>query len=211
MNRDDVYRARQASAVGFLSAVAVLGVVLLIGLATGAAVPTGKVNVLWTNASTATDGSPLIGSNQLVRTTVEHGTCSAPGVFGTKRGEDFVPYPQAVIEFELPVATHCFRAFHTTAGGGNSAMSNTAMKAVGETAPLPAPPTGLKAKQRVVYTVLKRPDAFVVLPVGSTADTTACLAEYAVRVAGETYTAIPREAVEWSGTVQPDIVVAKCS
>lgn len=57
-----------------------------------------------------------------------------------------------------------------------------------------------------VYTVVKRPDKFLLLAVGSAPIGTPCNA--AQEVNG--HYAVPRALVQWSGSVRDDVVVAKC-
>ena len=60
---------------------------------------------------------------------------------------------------------------------------------------------------QVVYTVVKQVDRFIMLPVGTVASGTECIADQTVNG----YKVIPRSAVQWSGSVRPDVVVAVCS
>ena len=60
--------------------------------------------------------------------------------------------------------------------------------------------------ESVVYTVVKRVDRFVLLPVGTAPAGTPCVAEQAVNG----HHAVARAAVTWSGLIRPDVVVAKC-
>lgn len=56
------------------------------------------------------------------------------------------------------------------------------------------------------FTVVKRQDGFLLLPVGTVAAGVQCIAAHSVN---GRY-AIPRAAVTWSGSVRPDVVVAEC-
>jgi len=62
-----------------------------------------------------------------------------------------------------------------------------------------------------VYTSVKRTDRLVMLPVGTVPGDTVCIATEGVIAGGVTYYAVPRAAVRWSGSVQPDAVYALCS
>ena len=68
-------------------------------------------------------------------------------------------------------------------------------------------PTLFTMSTDVVYTVVKKVNGFILLPVGTAPTTTECIPNQTVNG----YFAIPREVVTWSGSVQPDVVVAQCS
>lgn len=67
-------------------------------------------------------------------------------------------------------------------------------------------PEDFRVASTTVYTVVKRTDRFVLLPVGEVPEGTVCLADQTVNG----YFAVPRAAVTWAGSVRPDIVVADC-
>jgi len=57
-----------------------------------------------------------------------------------------------------------------------------------------------------VYTIVKRIDRFLLLPVGNAPPDTVCIESQQVNG----YYVVPRTAVTWSGTTKPDVVVAQC-
>jgi hypothetical protein len=54
--------------------------------------------------------------------------------------------------------------------------------------------------------VIKTKNRFVLLPVGTVPANTPCDTTQSVNG----HYAVPRDAVTWSGTVEPDVVVAQC-
>jgi hypothetical protein len=181
--------------------------VFLVSMFIPLAAVAGKVDLEWTNATKNTDGSsiPASGPGSLVHTRVEYGTCNGNN-FGTKQGEIVVAAPgNKVTVNDLVPQMFCFRAFHKNTYGNESASSNVVMKLV--PAPTPMPPSTLTVSDLTAYTVIKRVDRFVMLPVGTVPAGTKCDPTQSVNG----YYAVPRAAVKWSGDVQPDVVVAQCS
>lgn len=169
-----------------------------------------NVAVSWTNPTQNVDGSaiPVTGAGRLVGNRVEWGTCTgtAPNyTFGTSAGQQVFTTPTAAYTVpNLAPGTHCFRAYASTTYG-ESGPSGVAAKVIAP--PLPQPPTGLTVAVLTVYTVLKRDDRFVMLPVGTVPAGTACDTTQSVNG----YYVVPRGAVTWSGSVKPAVVVATCS
>jgi hypothetical protein len=60
----------------------------------------------------------------------------------------------------------------------------------------------------VAFTVEKIENGFVTLPVGTVPVGTPCIDDVNMTVNG--YRVVPREAVIWSGSIQPPVVVAAC-
>jgi hypothetical protein len=167
----------------------------------------GEAAASWTQPTQNTDGSaiPASGTGALTGNRLEWGTCSSPGVFGTQIGQQAWTTPRAAYTVtNLGPGTYCFRAYASTQYG-ESGPSGVASKVIAP--PLPAPPSGLTVAATVAYTLVKAPDRFVLLPVGTVPPDTQC--NPAENVNG--YYVVPRAAVTWSGTVRPDVVVARCS
>lgn len=100
------------------------------------------------------------------------------------------------------------KAYNTA--GGESVLSNVVSKVIDAPPPsVPNPPGGLTVTitSLTAYTVIKRVDRFVMLPVGTVPADTPC--DPAQQVNG--YFAVPRAKVQWAGDVKPDVVVAQCS
>lgn len=180
----------------------------IISMLASASVLAGSANLSWTNATQNVDGStiPATGAGSLLSTRVEYGNCSAPNVFGTKVGEIVVAEPATSVTVNALVPqVYCFRAYHKNTFLQDSDASNVAVRTIDP--PKPLPPSTLTVGALTAYSVIKRPDRFVMLPVGTVPAGTKC--DPAQSVNG--FYAVPRDAVTWAGSVQPDIVVAQCS
>lgn len=179
-------------------------------------VQAGEADLSWVHPTTYTDGTPLpIG--QIARTEVEYGLCNAG-----KTG--FLASPAPVVVTILPPpntqkitglapGTWCFRArtvatTTTTPSAWTANANGTIAFKVILQAP-PSAPTNLTiaANDLSVYVVLKRVNRFVMLKVGTVPAGTPCIADQTVNG----YFAVPREAVQWAGTVREDVVVASCA
>jgi hypothetical protein len=166
----------------------------------------GEAQLSWTQPTQNTDGStiPASGTGRLTGNRVEWGTCVGTA-FGTKAGEQAFTTPTAAYTvLNLTPGAWCFRAYASTTYG-ESGPSAVAAKVIA--APMPNPPTGLAAAGGIAYTVLKREGRFVMLPVGTVPADTVC--DTTQNVNG--YYVVPREAVAFTGSVQPIVVVAQCS
>jgi hypothetical protein len=58
-----------------------------------------------------------------------------------------------------------------------------------------------------VFTVVKQVNSFILLPVGTIPIGTGCFLDQFING----HYAVPRSLVQWSGTVEPLVVVAKCA
>lgn len=166
----------------------------------------GEAALSWTQPTTNVDGSaiPASGTGRLVGNRVEWGTCSTANVFGTVIGQQAWTTPRTSYTVTgLAPATYCFRAFASTTYG-ESGPSAVASKTI--LPPMPNPPGNIMVADLQVYTVIKTKDRFVLLPVGTVPAATPC--DPAQSVNG--MNAVPRDAVQWTGTVQDDVVVARC-
>lgn len=176
----------------------------------------GEANLSWIHPTTYTDGSPLpIG--QIARTEVEYGLCNA-GKTGFLASPapvivTIAPPPAVRVVTGLSPGTWCFRArtvatTTTTPSAWTANTDGTLASKVILQAP-PSAPTNLTiaANDQSVYVVLKRVNRFVMLKVGTVPAGTPCIADQTVNG----YFAVPREAVQWSGTVREDVVVASCA
>jgi hypothetical protein len=98
-----------------------------------------------TNPTKNTDGTdiPASGAGSLTTLRLEYGTCSAPGVFGTKAGEVSRASPAAGANFtgslNLNPGTSCLRIFVQNTYGTESDPSNVTVRVVDP--PKPMPPT----------------------------------------------------------------------
>jgi len=170
------------------------------------AIAADNVDISWAAPTQAIDGSPLTGENALTSYEVYQSTSEIteenPGVK--------VEYPPDVLStnYNLTGGSEGFTYYFRIKAcniGGCSAFSNQASKFIIADAN-PNPPT-LIMQDTVVYTIVKRVDGFLLLPVGTAPLGTACI--YDQEING--YNVIPRAVVNWSGNIQPDVVVAQCS
>ena len=170
----------------------------------------GEAQLSWTQPTQNTDGSaiPASGTGRLVGNRVEWGTCTgtAPNyTFGTKAGEQVFTTPTTAYTVpNLAPGTWCFRAYASTTYG-ESGPTNAVAKVIA--APMPNPPSGLTVADGIAYTIIKREDRFVLLPVGTVPSGTTCDTSQSVNG----YYVVPRESVTWSGTIKPVVVVSQCS
>lgn len=166
----------------------------------------GDAKLTWTLATQNTDGTaiPATGPERLAATRLEWGSCDGAG-FGIQAGEQIAPVP--VTEYTvtgLAAGEHCFRAYSQLANGAESVPTNVVRKTI-EPA-IPEPPGNLTVISPVVFQVIGTPNKFAFIPVGQTLPGTVCDREQTVNG----YFAVPRESVSWYGSVQPQVVVAKC-
>lgn len=130
--------------------------IILIGLCLAGIATAATVTVTGTNPTQNTDNStiPATGEGSLTNLRLEYGSCSAPGVFGTKVGEisrtAAAPGANFSHTINLNVGTSCVRAFVANTYGNESLPSNVAVKVVD--APTPKPPA-LAAVAPQVYDV----------------------------------------------------------
>jgi hypothetical protein len=91
--------------------------------------------------------------------------------------------------------------------GNESAYSNEVLKNEPVPDPGPLPPVIL-AQEETVYTVVKQPDRFVLIPIGTVPAGTPCDPNQSVNGLG----VVPNVAVVWApgSTVRPIVVVAQC-
>lgn len=164
-------------------------------------------NVSWTNATLNEDGTPIpeTGDNALATTTVKYSECVAGDLGGTIL-DATVNFPLEAVEiFGLTQGEWCFRAYHTNNAGVSSADSNLSVKTILPPPATPQPPV-ITAVQITVFTIIKQIDRFVFLPVGTVPEGTECVRTMSINE----YNVVPREAVTWSGSVRPAVVVARC-
>ncbi len=163
----------------------------------------GEAILTWTAPTQNTDGTPL---TDLAGFKLYLGT--TPGG----------PYPVSVdiadptaTTFTVPNLTEgttyyfVSTAYNSASPVQESDFSNEATKTI---PPLvPAPPTGLTVEDLTVFTIVDQVDKFVLLPVGTVPPGTQCIAGQTVNG----HHVVPRAEVQWSGNIQPVVVVAKCS
>lgn len=169
----------------------------------------------WINPTQYAGGAQM-AAGDLKGTKLEVGTCTgttAAPTFGVKlaTGGDYTTTGTAttLTTIDLPAGTYCAR---NAALGGSpnepatySDWSNVARRVVGRK---PAPPTGLSVKTDLTaWTIVQSRDRVALVAVGTVAVDTACLPDQPVLG----MYVVPRAAVTFAGTVQPEVVFGACS
>jgi len=172
------------------------------------------VDISWTNATQNEDGTLIPATGPLAfdltaATTIAFGLSDGAGDIATPITlREYVPGISAAVISVTTAGEWCFKGFHKNQAGTLSGQSNIACKTILPTAP--QPPV-LIVVDTVVYDVLKRPDSFLFLAVGTVPPDTACDPVNSTQGGGDTKYAVPRALVTWFGTTKPDVVVADCS
>lgn len=106
----------------------------------------------------------------------------------------------------LPVGESCWVVTAKTATSAESDPSNQACKTIA--APRPAPPSGLtvSAENPIAYELILSRDRVAFNVVGAVPAGTACDPSQPIGA----YHVVPRSAVIWAGSAQPQTVVAQC-
>ncbi len=104
----------------------------------------------------------------------------------------------------LEPGVHYFAMSAFTVENIESRLSETVFTTVASNTP--SAPNGV-TMETVVYNVIKRVNSFLLLPVGSINTNVPC--DMTQNING--YNVVPREQVTWSGSIKPDVVVAKCA
>jgi len=157
----------------------------------------------WENPNENVDGTPL---TDLTGLNIYIGL-----QLGGPYDHDMVVYPDTVAgasrctEITVSPGTYFVRATAYDAQGNESGYSNEVVKTQIDSSPLP--PIALPTT-RTVYTVIKQPDRFVLLPIGTVPPGTECDPNNSVNGHG----VVPNESVIWNvgSTARPIVVVALC-
>lgn len=125
----------------------VIAILVALGLVTGALVVADDVNVSWQNATTWSDGAPLLPAD-LAETVLDYEMFAL--------GVDVATQPRAYVELvRVPASVerylhanvadgiHCYVAYHVSTKGIASEYSNESCKTIDTR--LPGSPTGLSA------------------------------------------------------------------
>lgn len=174
------------------------------------------VTATWTNPTQNTNGTaiPASGAGALDGARLEYGTCSAPGVFGTKGGEVARPrgtgaQPSTAV-VNLAPGTSCLRVLVYNTFGNSSTPSNVAVSVV--SAPTPNPPTNLTVTEPTAYDVRPNESTFAFdrgRAVGTAKIGAACDEE---RTTGGDYYALERPSrVRLNREPRSSALVAKCA
>jgi len=163
----------------------------------------GEAILTWTAPTQNTDGTPL---TDLAGFKIYIGT-TAGG-----------PYPVSV-DIADPAATtvtipnltagstywFVSTAYNSAATVQESDHSNEVSKTI--PFPTPMPPSGLTVQDLTVFTIVDQVNRFVLLPVGTVPVGTPCITAETVNG----HHVVDRALVNWSGDIQPVVVVANCS
>jgi len=173
---------------------------VLFGAFTGRAFA-GAISLTWTMPTLNDDGTALI---DLAGYKIYYGNTSGQYPNGVTVAN---PSVTSYVLENLAAGDYYIVATAYNTAGTESIYSNEAVKTVMADPTRPNPPGGLTVEELVVYTLIKQPDRFLLLPVGTIPAGTPCIADQTVNG----HHAVPRADVIWSGDIKPDIVVAKCS
>ena len=174
------------------------------------------VTATWVNPTQNTNGTaiPASGAGALDGARLEYGTCSAPGVFGTKAGEVARPrgtgaQPTTAV-VNLAPGTSCLRVVVYNTFGNTSTPSNVAVSVVA--APTPGQPTNLTVSEPIAYDVRPNESTFAFdrgRAVGTAKLGAACDED---RTTGGGYYALERPSrVKLSREPRSSALVAKCA
>jgi len=164
----------------------------------------GSVTLTWTPPTQNTDGTEL---TDLAGYRLYWGTSS--GNYPSSVTIDNPGVTSYVLD-GLAAGTYYFAATAFNTAGVESDYSVEATKAVLQdpVAPQPAPPSNLTVVETdmTAYAISQTEDRLVTYPVGTVVAGTSC--DPSMTVNGKYL--VPRSAVQWAGTVQPQVVVAEC-
>jgi hypothetical protein len=156
-----------------------------------------ETTLSWTPPITNTNGTPL---TNLAGYRIYYGQ-------GTL-GQTIQVMNPAATSFVVNGLTPGTWSFEVTAytAQAESARSNRVQRTFLEAPTVPNAPV-VQAGALTVYTIVKRVDGFVLLPVGTVPAGTQCDPSQSVN---GRY-AVPRAVVTWTGSTRPDVVVANCT
>ena len=162
-------------------------------------------SVCWQNPSENVDGSIL---DNLTRVRVHYELTSDTSINGNIPFDTDEEGAERCESIDVPQAGE-YEVFARAINllGEVSADSNHVMKMAVEDANPPAPPIILQ-QEATVFTVVKQPDRFVLLPIGTVPAGTECSQVEFVNGHG----VVPNAAVQWTSDTgpRPVVVVAQC-
>jgi hypothetical protein len=173
---------------------------------------TGPVRLSWTMPDAYTDGSPLtvaeIAHIELAWAREAVHVQTAPAL---QRWA--VASPATSVELMVPEGTWHFAARTVTT---NAEQSDWTLAVMGDVGAEPESPEGLEifiplqnavTVEEFAYMIVQSRDSLVLLPVASVPLGTPCLGT----MGANGLHVVPREAVTFPGSVQPELVLARCS
>jgi hypothetical protein len=154
--------------------------------------------VSWTPPTKNTDGSDL---TDLAGYNLYWGSVSG-GPY-----PNVINIPDASLQsFTTPDLPQGFKHFVITAYNASDVESDPSMEATGASTATPTPPTNLTVLATTVYSVVKKPNGFVLIAIGTVPPDTPCDSTQSVNG----HSVVDIAAVTYTGTVRPPVVVAKC-
>ena len=152
----------------------------------------GTALVKWNPPTTNEDGSAL---TDLAGYRLVYGT----SVASLNRSIDIdSPGLSSYLVSDLAPGTYYFGVHAVNEKGVESALSNVDSKTI------------VELSTRPVYVIKQTRDNVALVVAGEVPADTACSKDKGVLVGGKAYYVVPRDAVEWSGSVRSEIVVAEC-
>jgi len=164
----------------------------------------GTAELTWTGPTQNVDGSaiPATGPGSLAGFKIYHSTVEAEVATSTP----IVVADKTATTYTitgLPGGKRYYAMSAYTESNEESDLTGPVFNVV-ESVSIPLPP--VFTVETTVYNVVKRVNSFLLLPVGTINVGISCNPDHHVNG----YNAVPRENVTWSGTIRPDVVVAKC-
>lgn len=172
----------------------VTGLLLLLAAAPSLA---GEARLSWAEVTERTDGTPVQVAGYRVYWGNEPGT--HPSQATTAQTEYTVD--------GLGAGTWYFVVTAFDSDGLESDPSAEVSKTFADAPPLPPEPA---VQEETVYGLVQSTDRLALVPVGTVPVGTQCDDQFIRDANGVEGHVVPRDAVQWSGTVRPRVVVAQC-
>lgn len=175
--------------------------------------------VLWLLSGAAHAGTALVSWGEVTQRV--DGTPVTISTYNVYYGQSASEFPQFVavtggqrqhLFEQLAAGTWYFAATAVDGNGLESALSAVVSKTIDDVPPPPDPVPGLVVQEsaRVAYTLVQTADRLVLVPVGTASAGTPCQQTVVRDANGVVAYLIPRDSVQWAGTVRPQVVVAQC-
>jgi hypothetical protein len=183
---------------------------VMFGFALGMVVTTcamaGDAVITYTLPTQRVDGGALPVS-EIQHILIEAGTCSAPGVFGTKEAQKLVPPPATGTTIITPgYGDKCYRAFTVDTAGGVSAPTNVVTKFFPTSPPNPPGSFAVAGSTAYELKILGNGQVRLGRDVGILTRDAKCGEDYVAGV----FATVPNDAVEFYRNPKSSIVVAEC-
>lgn len=177
---------------------------------------TSTLSISWINPTMNTDSTQIadVDHGALAYTEITYSICNENNIDWPNAKTHLVAADreQTTISVEGAAGEYCVVAQSVNSDGQKSDISNLVSKSIENPVAdrdftVPTPPTELAiGSDPTVYTIVRQPDKFLLLPVGTVPPNTPCIIDQSING----YNAVPVDQVQWTGSVRPVIVVAKC-